>query len=134
MDFKIYSEQGYGIVFSSREFDGAGMVSHYSVDLAAPTMSGAARVYNGPYGVSPDDLFQSIYREWRGWKGEKSWGSLEGEFDLVAVSDSTGHIAMTARIHTGYGSPSSNMQIEFIIESGQAERLAKQAKAFFNAD
>jgi len=129
--FEIKSEQGYLLSFSDRAFDTKDMISNYSVSLCSPTMSGSVRVYNAPYGTTPLNLFQSIDNEWQGWKGEKCWGAIEGEFDLVASSDNTGHITIRARIFSGYGPPSAKMEIESIVESGRTRELAEKAKLFF---
>ena len=131
MNFEIKSDNEYRIVFSDRSYDSEGWLTHYTVSLYSPHMSGAVRVENSPYGVSPEKLFKSIENEWRGWKGEKSWGSLEGEFDLCAVSDSTGHITLTARIFSGLSVPSSRLETELNIESGRSDIIAKQAAEFF---
>jgi len=130
--FEIKSEQGFLISFSDRAFDTKDMISHYSATLCSPTMTGSVRVYNAPYGTTPLSFFQSIDNEWQGWKGEKGWGAIEGELDLIASSDNTGHITIKARIFSGYGPPSAKMEIECIVESGQTRGLAEKAKLFFN--
>ena len=98
MDFEIKSDNEYRILFSERSHDSKGWLTQYTVTLYSPNMSGTVRVDNSPYGQSPLQLFQSIENEWKGWKGEKSWGSFEGEFDLSATSDSTGHITLKASL------------------------------------
>jgi len=131
MDFEIKGDKEYSIVFGDRSYDCKGWLTHYTVRLYSPNMNGTVRVENSPYGNSPVDLFKSIENEWRGWEGEKSWGSLEGEFDLSAHSDNTGHITLTARIFSGHYVPSSRLETELIIESGQSDIIAKQAEEFF---
>ena len=131
MDFEIKSDNEYRILFSERSHDSKGWLTQYTVTLYSPNMSGTVRVDNSPYGESPLQLFQSIENEWKGWKGEKSWWSFEGEFDLSATSDSTGHITLKASLFSGYGVPSSRLQTELQVESGQLDQIAKTAREFF---
>ena len=131
MDFEIKSEKEYRIVFSDRSYDKKGWLTHYTVGLFSPHINGIVRVDNSPYGQSPLTLFKSMEREWKGWEGEKSWGSLEGEFDLTAVSDRKGHITLKTRIHSGHYLPSSSLMTELIVESGQLDYIASKAEEFF---
>ena len=131
MEFELKSEQGYGISFHSQEHDEKGWLSYYCVTLTAPTMSATIKVDNAPYGTPPTGLFEQMANEWQGWKGEKSWGSLEGEFDLKATSDSTGHITLVASLYSGSFPPCSKMVSEFEIESGQLEKHKNYASEFF---
>jgi hypothetical protein len=94
-------------------------------------MKGTVQVDNAPYGQSPAVLFKQIEEEWKGWEGEKAWTSLEGEFDLVATTDSTGHVMFSASIRSGYIPPESRLFIEFVVEAGQSELNHKRAKEFF---
>lgn len=132
MEFEIKSEGGYGITFHSQEHDENGWLSYYSVKLIAPTMSAIVQVDNAPYGISPVGLFEQIANEWQGWKGKKTWGSLEGEFDLTATSDSTGHITLVVSLYSGTFSPCSKMVSEFEIESGQLENHKKMQQNSLN--
>jgi hypothetical protein len=134
MDFEINSHRGYRILFHSQVFDRKGLLTHYSVTLETPHMEGTVQVDNSPYGPSPVGLFEQIANEWKGWKGEISWGSLEGELDLVATSDSTGHVTFAASIRSGYIPPEARLSVEFIVEAGQMDRHHKQAKEFFIED
>lgn len=131
MEFEIKSDKGYGITFHSQEHDKNGWLAYYSVSLVAPTMRATIQVDNAPYGTTPADIFEQIANEWKGWEGDKTWGSLEGEFDLSATSDSTGHISLVATVYSGTFPPSSKMVSEFIIESGQLEKYKKNAETFF---
>lgn len=95
-------------------------------------MEGVVQVDNAPYGASPVSLFEQVANEWKGWSGEKTWTSLEGEFDLAATSDSMGHITLMASIRSGYIPPESRLSLEFEIEAGQTEQCFRRAKEFFN--
>jgi len=131
MGFEIKSDKEYRIVFGDRKYDKNGWLTHYTVSLQSPDINGTVRVENPPYGQPPLELFKSMERDWKGWEGEKSWGSLEGEFELSAVSDGTGHITLTTILHFGHYPPSSRLETELVIESGQLDYLAKNAGEFF---
>lgn len=131
MDFEIKSNNDYRIVFSDRAYDKKDWLTEYTVSLHSPSMNGAVRVLNAPYGQSPLELFESIEKDWNGWNGEKSWGSMEGEFDICAISDKTGHITLKARINSGHYVPSARLETELVVEAGQVEGIAKKAKGFF---
>ena len=94
-------------------------------------MKATVQVDNSPYGISSIGLFEEMAIEWRGWDREKSWGSLEGEFDLTETSDSTGHVTLLASVYSRTFPPCAKMICEFYIESGQLDKLNKQALEFF---
>lgn len=132
MEFELISDCGYRLLFHSQERDDDEWLAFYSVTMSAPDMKGTIRVDNSPYGTTPAELFAEIARDWKGFKGEKSWGSLEGEFNISAKSDSTGHITIRASINTGCTPPCSKMVSDFEIEAGQLEKIDNQVSEFFN--
>lgn len=131
MKFQIKTDRGYEVVFDARSFDSKDWLASYFVSLHSPNMKGTVRVDNPPYGISPLEFFSSIASDWKGWSGEKSWGSIEGEFDLTAESDRTGHIIIRARIFEGHSPPSSQLETTLIFEAGQCENMAIEAAKFF---
>ena len=131
MEYELKSDRGYSLLFHSQERDTDGWLSFYSVTITAPNFKGTIQVDNSPYGITPAELFVEIAKDWKGFNGEKSWGSLEGEFDIEAKSDSTGHIIITASINTGFFPPCSKMVSEFEIEAGQLESISNQMNEFF---
>ena len=71
--------------------------------------------------------------EWRGWKGEKKWESLEGELSLTCTSDGLGHVAIQVDLVTdpmrewrGGG--------RIVVEAGQLGALANAAAEFVDAE
>lgn len=131
MEFEIKSECGYSLLFHSQVYSSSGWLDYYSVTINAPAMQATIQVDNAPYGTSPASFFEHIANEWRGWKGEKTWGALEGEFELSATADSTGHVTLTAVVYSGTCSSCSKMQSEFEIEAGQFEKIKLQSLKFF---
>lgn len=130
-EFLLKGDRGYSIRFHSPERDKKGWLSYYSITFTAPDMSATIKVDNAPVGISPTELFEKMAIEWQGWKGEKDWGSLEGELDLSATSDSKGHITLVSTIRSGYIPPCSKIVVEFILEAGELEKIKKHAKSFF---
>src|ERR1700691_5899488 len=45
-------------------------------------------------------FFQDMAANWKGWEGEKTWSSIEGEFGLAATSDRLGHITLRIRLRS----------------------------------
>lgn len=36
-------------------------------------------------------FFTSLAKDWKGWRGERTWATLEGEFELTATTDPLGN-------------------------------------------
>src|SRR5690606_8073975 len=65
--------------------------------LVGPSCS--ARLATSTYcNGSPALLFRKMAANWRGWEGELSWSTLEGEFKMTATADRLGHIELLAEI------------------------------------
>lgn len=81
----------------------------------------------------PSTLFDEMGREWKGWKGTKTWAALEDELRLEASADSTGHISLAITMRD-YTDPSEwRLKATLDLEAGQLDQLAKAlAKAFKN--
>ena len=77
------------------------------------------------------DFFAGLATDWRGWSGHRRWASLEGELALTAESDRTGHVYL--RVHLHDGAPARwEVEAELVLEAGQLERLASEARTFEN--
>lgn len=75
------------------------------------------------------DFFAGLAVDWRGWTGNRTWTSLEGELTLTAESDRTGHVYL--RVHLQDGAPARwEVEAELVLEAGQLERIASEARAF----
>src|SRR5690606_1962935 len=46
----------------------------------------------------PSLLFRDMADNWQGWKGEKVWGALDGEFTLTATATSLGRIKVIVEL------------------------------------
>jgi hypothetical protein len=130
-EFVIQSEREVSLTFHSRKFGADGWLESYSITAAAKNASASLHVENPPYGLSPADFFQKLAESWAGWKGEKTWGALEGEYNLVASTDLTGHITLAVELNPSSNPPCFSGVLSLIVEAGQLEALAGKAKIFF---
>ncbi|WP_019142744.1 DUF6228 family protein [Noviherbaspirillum massiliense] len=131
-EFVIKSEKEVTLTFHSRRFNFDGWLDTYSVSAKARNFNALIEVENPPYGLSPAGFFGGLANEWSGWKGEKGWGAIEGEYNLLATSDSLGHITLVAELNLNDVVPGWSGSVSLIVEAGQLEQLAHDAKEFFN--
>ena len=89
-------------------------------------------VENPPYGRSPSQLFCDIAEEWAGFKGRKEWGAIDGEYTLSASADACGHVTLLVEILPSYATPCWSGELTVEIDAGQLERIANDAREFFN--
>lgn len=75
-------------------------------------------------------FFENLAENWKGFDGEKEWSSLEDEFSLNCTSDSLGHFALEVTIRNNEDTRYARKTI--FIESGQLEKIALEARNFFN--
>jgi Family of unknown function (DUF6228) len=75
-------------------------------------------------------FFEDLARNWKGFDGEKEWSSLEGELSLICTSDNLGHFALEATLRNNEDTRYARKT--FFIESGQLEKIAQEARIFFN--
>lgn len=83
-----------------------------------------------PFDSNLVSFFEDLAKNWKGFDGEKEWSSLEGEFNLSCTSDSLGHFALEVTIRDNMDTRYARKTI--YIESGQLEKIALEAKGFFN--
>lgn len=131
-EFVIRSDKEAKVTFDSRRFDQSGWLTAYAITLEARGLRATREVENLPYGSSPAKIFGELAKEWSGFKGQKEWGAIEGEFNLSASSDSIGHITLVVEILPSYALPFWSAELSIEIEAGQLERIASDAREFFN--
>jgi hypothetical protein len=56
-------------------------------------------------------LFAQMANEWRGWKGEKIWRSLDGELNLAFRHDGIGAIGVKVRMR-------DETMVNWVVEGG----------------
>jgi hypothetical protein len=120
--------------------DGRGMElsdysgDYYVVTLRGPHFHGTARVYAYEPSAHLAAFFRDLAEHWRGWSGKKEWSSLEGEFSLIATSDSTGHTSLAVRLRSGPYPFEWTLTAVLLIEAAQLEQIAKKVDRFFAAE
>lgn len=83
-----------------------------------------------PYDFNLVRFFQDLAENWKGFKGEKKWNSLEDEFRLTCTSDNLGHFALEIVIRDFEDLRCAIKTI--YLESGQLEEIALEVRKFFN--
>ena len=77
------------------------------------------------------DLFESIARDWQGWRGERTWASIEGEFSIAVSTTSRGTVTIAVELRHNDGEDDWRLTIPVFTEAGQLESIARQVAAFF---
>jgi hypothetical protein len=77
-----------------------------------------------------DSLFVTMADQWRGWAGEKSWGSLEGELSLSCTHDGLGHVKMAVELRRDVLDESWTARAVFVVWAGSLEQVARMLSEF----
>ena len=112
-------------MFSERQGD------YFSVCFASPGVTLKKRVWGYTDCGLLVSLFETISREWRGWKGTLDWNSIESDFCLSATCDSLGHVMLEIEIREFEGPEGWLSKVSLGIDAGQTESVAKVVKRFF---
>ncbi len=89
-------------------------------------------VENPPYAHPPSALFRELAREWSGWKGDKAWCAMDGEFTIAATTDAAGHVTLEFKLPGSLVPPCWAASLSVQLEAGQLEELARVARQFFD--
>ncbi len=76
---------------------------------------------------APTLLFDEMAADWKGWKGEKSWQSIDGSLTLKAVSDSTGHVQLIVAMENFL----DHLSVTLHLVAGQLESISRQVREVF---
>src|SRR6202042_425444 len=72
---------------------------YYRAGLSCGAMRAAVDFYGKE--VAPvSDLFSGLAEDWRGWDGERTLGSVDGEVELRASHDKLGTVTLTVRLRS----------------------------------
>ena len=112
-----------GIAFSVHERDGRGVPTEVVVSVRDAGLHAEKPVVSH-YASGFEDLVvfvESMEQDWRGWRGQRRYESLEGDLALTAEHD--GHVRLTVELceHIGW-----HVQADFTLEPG--EQMAKSAR------
>jgi hypothetical protein len=112
------------LVFSKREGE------YFSVTLAGDLLSATKGVWGYTDTECLPDLFESIATDWKGWKGEKKWRAIEGDFQMIATCDNLGHIKLEIEIRN---EPPDDwiVRAPLFLEAGSVDTIAKELREYF---
>jgi hypothetical protein len=128
------AEQADPQVFQIRSNSGGAEVVIEGADVRLTTRALQAHVYvyepeEGETVRGLGTFFESLARDWRGWKGEWFWSSLEGEFSLKALHDGLGTVELIVSV--GHRDPTSDgvwdATATLFLDAGGLDALARQA-------
>ena len=116
-------------------------LSHFDGDFFTASISGTGRagelrICGYQYSPPMPEFFQDLAKNWKGWDGEKSWESLEGDLDIFASSDKLGHVTLTFRL----GNANRGLDEDWVLvvkmstEAGLLDDIASGCSDFFKAD
>jgi len=127
------AEGGYALTLLDVRRNTDGQVTHYSLQLTGPQFNVALRVNDEMLHAPPTDFFADMAAHWRGWAGDKIWGSLNDEYNLHATSDNRGHITLVWFLQGGGHRSGQGWCAKFTqaLEAGQLQKLSDDIAAFF---
>ncbi len=77
----------------------------------------------------PSLLFREMADNWQGWKGEKVWAALDGEFTLTATTTSLGRVSVAIEMVEMAGS--FKLVATLGLEAGQLEKISNRVESLF---
>ena len=78
-------------------------------------------------------FFAELATDWRGWKGERTYESIEHDFRIVATHD--GHVRLKVRLWQSGDPDGWTVETTFRIDAGeQLSRAAAEIAALIQAD
>jgi hypothetical protein len=106
-------------------------IERFKVRLVDEDLAAVGRVYAGYPDAHPAPLFAQMAVSWRGWPGEFTWESLEGELGLRCAQDRAGHVSIRVELCSGPSEGDWTVHATIMAEAGQLEGLAHGAAIFF---
>jgi Family of unknown function (DUF6228) len=102
--------------------------AYWNATLSCGSLQASLRFYEIGLGGLAEYL-ERLARDWRGWRDERRWISLEGDVELVATHNGLGTIALVARLSTEpFGQHRWNARAELLLDAGGLDRLARDAR------
>jgi hypothetical protein len=74
-------------------------------------------------------FLERLAAEWRGWSGERSWSSLEGDVKLTATHNGLGTISVKACLRTEAAAHHRwSACAELVLDAGALDRITREAQ------
>jgi hypothetical protein len=103
----------------------------FSAELILPMASASSAVWE--YGAGPAPFFRTLADDWRGWEGECSYSSLEGELHLSCRHDGKGLVQVNVTLGTSQP-PKWSLSATMTLGAGaHLESIAAEIETLFNA-
>jgi hypothetical protein len=77
------------------------------------------------------ELFERIATDWRGWDGQRTVETLEGQLRLLCTADRLGHVALRVEMRGEMSGSDWRAADTIYLEAGQLDDLARRAKEYF---
>lgn len=75
------------------------------------------------------EFFASMAKDWKGWRGERTWATLEDEFRLTASTDALGHVRLGFLLRPSDTDLSWELRGALELEAGQLEAIAQDVRS-----
>lgn len=109
---------------------GESPIVYFAASVRDTNLRAVSRVY--AYGAENiASLFEDVARNWRGWEGEKSGGSIEGDLSLTCESDLLGHTFVRVTLASGPYDHNWRVEVTIRLDAAQLDGVAKQLRSFF---
>lgn len=130
-DVEVISIEGYRLILRPSQ---RATAEGEPWSLFAELDNGHGRASTAVWDLGTDlaDFLGGLARDWRGWDGERSYSSLEGELDITARHDGLGRIQLVVGIG-GLSPPAWRFETEMMLGAGaHAETIANDVAALFS--
>jgi Family of unknown function (DUF6228) len=105
---------------------------YLEVELKGSGLSAVAGVSIYTYANGLNTFFEELSKFRAPWQGSHTWESLEGDSSISATCTTLGQVTLMVKLHHFLVDPEDwRVEAGLAIELGQLEKIAKDAKAFF---
>jgi hypothetical protein len=101
---------------SCAERDRHGIPTIIVAGIDGPGLSASVAAYDDRYGELAV-FFEALANSWRGWEGERSFSSLEGQFEITARHD--GHVRLAIRLRRVDGPGLWTLYSDVTVDPGE---------------
>lgn len=106
----------------------SGELDYFTATFAAEGLRAMSRI-DAYLSDGLPKLLAELATDWRGWRGERKWASLDNDLILSFSHDGLGHV--NVKIHLQFGLQDWVLSAQTSIDAGQLESLARKANHFF---
>jgi Family of unknown function (DUF6228) len=101
---------------------------YWIAELSCGALRAALRFYDlGIHELGA--FFERLATDWRGWSGERSWSSLEGDVQLSATHNGRGTISVIACLRTeAVAYHRWSARAELLLDAGALDRVSRAAR------